>query len=196
MGGGVRFQFVIVGADGRRHALGRGVGHLIQQHRLGGLPPQIGERALGEGVHIHHAEVVKGLLPQHPVHGAQLVEGQRPRGVRAEFPVLKGAAPHLHPGGGKLVVKGGGYRGVGHQRHGAVRVLLFGAGKGNHDAAIIAVRAPVGLLPLPVALQHREGSKNQVHCVPPVTGRPMSRTISSRVSSASRATRRMRSSLI
>ena len=162
MGRALRHDSVVRPADSGSHALAGGMGHLVQQHGLGTLAPQIIQRVLGKGVQVQHGSVGKIFVGQHPFHGAELIVGQRPVGIRRDAVAVKRAVPDLDACGGELAAVRLRRRGVGDERYRAAGIGQLGTAKGDNGAAVIHSAAQVGGITLAVALQRRKRAKNQV----------------------------------
>ena len=161
-------DFIIDPGDGLGHPLTGGVGHLIQQNRLLCFPPEVIQGILTVGIQIHHGRPGKIPVGQYPVHGAELIVGQRPVGVRRNAVSVKGAGPDLHPGLGQLTQKGLGRRRIGDQCHRTTGILRLGAAKGHHGTPVIDSAPQIGIVSFPVSFQRGESAEDQIlHAVLP-----------------------------
>ena len=125
----VRLHRIKAAADGGGHRLAGGVGDLIQQHGLVAFPPQIVQRALGEGVEVEHRRAGKVAVFQHPRHGAELVVGQCPIGVGGHAVGGKRAVPDLDAALCQLAAERLRHGSIRQQGHCAGRVLRLGAAR-------------------------------------------------------------------
>ena len=158
----VRLHRIKAAADGGGHRLAGGVGDLIQQHGLVAFPPQIVQRALGEGVEVEHRRAGKVAVFQHPRHGAELVVGQCPIGVGGHAVGGKRAVPDLDAALRQLAAERLRHGSIRQQGHCAGRILRFGAAQRHDGAAVIDRAAQIGGVPLAVAVQRGECAENQI----------------------------------